>query len=72
MVGSNKLPYEEDTEALAANLLETKILLSSVMSDAAKGARFMSPVTKDYFLATPMCDPEFTKVPHKHFPLHAR
>ena len=57
-VGGDKLPCDNDAGAPAANLLETKILLNSVMSDASKGARFMSADIKDHFLATPMRDPE--------------
>ena len=71
-VGGDKLPYEEDAGAPAANLLETKILLNSVISDAAKGARFMSADIKDHFLATPMHDPEYMRVPYKHFPADIR
>ena len=57
-VGGDKLEYSDDTGSLAANLLETKIIINSVISDAKKGARFMSADIKDHFLATPMIDPE--------------
>ena len=67
-VGGDRLPYEEYAGAPAANLLETKILINSVISDAAKGARFFSADVKDHFLATPMANPECMKVKFKHLP----
>ena len=38
LADSNKLPCNEDAGAPAVNLLETKMLLNSVISDATKGA----------------------------------
>ena len=67
-VGGDRLPYEEDARALTANLLETKILINSVVLDAAKGARFFSTIIKDYFLAIPMRNSEYMKVKFKHLP----
>ena len=52
--GGNKLHYDEDTRGPATNLLKIKMLLNSIISDATKGARFMSADMKDHFLATPM------------------
>ena len=68
VVGGDRLTYEDDAGSPAASLLETKILLSSVISDAHKGARFMSLDLKEYFLATPMERPEYMKVNISHFP----
>ena len=51
---------------LAANLLETKVLINSTISDANKGVKFMSADIKDHFLATPMRDPEYMRVQYKH------
>jgi hypothetical protein len=48
-VGGDKLSYDEDTGSPAASLLETKLMLNSVISDAAKGAKFMSMDLKDFF-----------------------
>ena len=55
----DKLQYLEDAGPPASNIIETKILLNSVISDACKGARFMSMDLKDYFLNTPMHRPEY-------------
>ena len=69
MVGGDRLSYSSDTGSPAASLLETKLLLNSTISDAQKGARFMSLDLKDFFLVTPMMKPEYMKVPIKYFPI---
>ena len=68
VVGGDKLTYDEDTGSPAASLLESKLLFNSTISDAKKGARFMSLDLKDFFLATPMHRPEYMKIPYKYFP----
>ena len=60
--------YDDDPGSPAELLLETKILLNSVISNACKGARFMSLDLKDYFLGTPMETPEVMCVQLKYFP----
>ena len=42
VVGGDKLDYEDNASSPAANLLETKLIIDSVISDADKGAQFMS------------------------------
>ena len=54
VVGGNKLSYDQDTGAPAVSLLETKILLNSVISGIKHVARFISCDLKDFFLGTPM------------------
>ena len=49
-------------------MLETKLMLNSVISDATKGSRFLTMDIKDHFLATPMANPEYMKIPYKYFP----
>ena len=68
IVGGDRLDYQNDAGAPAANLLEIKILLNSTISGAAKGARFICADIKDYFLATPMENPEYMKVRYKYIP----
>ena len=46
-VGGNKLPFEDDFGSPASNLLETKVLINSTISDASKGARFMGADISD-------------------------
>ena len=67
-VGGDKLPYHDDAGSPAADLLETKILLNSTISDAKRGARFMCLDIKDHFLATPMQHPEYMRVKMKYIP----
>ena len=57
--GGNKLSYPLDDGSPAADMLETKILINSTISDAHKGAQFMSTDIKDFFLASPMERPEY-------------
>ena len=71
-IGEDRLDYKDDTRSPAANLLETKILLNSVISDAHRGARFMSADIKDHFLVTPMDQPEYMKVHYKYIPKDIR
>ena len=61
-VGGDRLDYEDDAGSSAANLLETKILLNSIISDARKGARFMYLDIKDHFLGTPITDLDHMQV----------
>ena len=67
-VGGDRLTYLDDVGSPGANLMETKILVNSTISDASRGARFMSADIKDYFLATPMAQAEYMKVQYKHIP----
>ena len=68
IIGSNKLSYSHDMGSPAANLIETKILLNSVISESDKGARFMTLDLKDHFLASPMQDAEYMKIPQCYIP----
>ena len=72
VVGGDKLPYDSDSGSPATNMLETKLLFNSVISDAKEGARFCSMDLKDMFLHTPMREPEYMKVPFKYFPEDVR
>ena len=49
---SDKLDYDKETASPSTNLLETKLLINSVLSDAHKGARFLGIDIKDFFLLT--------------------
>ena len=68
VVGGDRLAYDEDTGSPAASLLETKVLLNSVIGDAAKGAKFMTCDIKNFFLSTPMLKPEYMKIPKDTIP----
>jgi hypothetical protein len=58
-VGGDKLPYDDDAGSPAASLLESKLIINSTISDADKGARFLTADLKDNFLASPMKNNEF-------------
>ena len=66
-VGGDRLPYPDDAGASVSNILETKILINSVISDSKRGARFMSADVKGFFLNSPMKRPEYmpTSIFHK-------
>lgn len=69
VVGGDKLDYTMDAGSPAASLIETKLLLNSVISDHKKhNSRFMTCDIKDFFLASPMRDAEYMRLPYKHFP----
>ena len=68
IVGGDKLPCNDDAKSPAADLLETKILLNSPISDSKRGSRFMCLDVKDHFLTTPMQHPEYMRVKIKHIP----
>jgi len=52
-VGGDRLTYTLDARSPAANMMETKFLLNSVILDAKKGAKFMTADLKDHCLNTP-------------------
>ena len=68
MVGGDRLTYAEDTCSPTTDIIETNILLNSVISDANRGARFLSLNLKAFYLVSPMDDPEFMKVHISKFP----
>ena len=67
VVDGNKLSYANDTGSPAASPFKTELLLNSTIPDAHKGTRLMCLDLKDFFIATPMQEPEFMKVPFKYF-----
>ena len=60
-VGGDKLDFPYDAGSPADSLLQTKLILNSTISDAKKGARFLSADLKDNFLASPMEENEYTR-----------
>ena len=55
-VGGDKLTYHKDAGSSAANIMETKLLINSVISGAKKGARFMSADLKGFSGTHPWSD----------------
>ena len=62
------MPCEEDAGSLATNLLETKILINSPISDADNGARFILANIKGYSLTTLIENLEYIRVKYYHIP----
>ena len=54
--------YYNDTASLATDILETKIIINSTISDMRRGAKFMTLDIKDQFLAMKMKDLEYMRV----------
>ena len=67
-MGGDRLIYLDDAGSPAANLMETKLLINSIISHAKDRSRFMSADIKNYFLATPMAQSEYMKVQYKYVP----
>ena len=58
-VGGDKLSYDDDTGSPTASLLEAKLLANSVILDHKKhNSKFCAIDLKDFFLNTPMAEPE--------------
>ena len=70
--GGDRLDYAGDASSPATTNAETKILFNSVISDAHKGARFISADLADFFLESTMDEPEFMRIHSKYFPAEMR
>ena len=66
-VGGDVLEYYGDASSPAASLLESKLLINGVISDAHHGARFLTLDIKDYFLQSILEDPEYIRIHYKYF-----
>ena len=68
-VGGGKLLYKEETSSPTTDLLETKILLNSTISDAHKGVQLMDINIKNFFLITslPTTKNKYMKIHKKSF-----
>ena len=64
VVGGDKLPYPEYASSPAASMLDTTLMVNSVISDASKGTRFLSADLKDFFLGSRMVTQEYMKIPY--------
>ena len=54
VVGGDKLPYSGDTSSPATSILDTKLIVNSVISDSSEGVRFLSTNLGDFFLGSEM------------------
>ena len=72
IVGRDKLDYTEDMGLPVANLLEIKILINSMISNAKCRARFIYADIKDYFLTIVMKDLEYMRIKYQYIPYDIR
>ena len=66
-IGGDVLDYDNNTSSPAASLLETKLLLNSVILDADIGARFMTADLKDFFMQSFLEEPVYIRIHGKYF-----
>ena len=67
LVGGEILEYPDDSSSPAASILDSKLLFNSTISDARRGARFISYYFKVLFLETPMSRAEYMSIHSKYF-----
>ena len=65
-VGGDRLDFEDDTSSPAVSLLDTKIMLNSVISDAHKGARYCTADIVNFYLNNPMQKYRYMKIPLRY------
>ena len=66
-VGGDKLICEFEVAIPVASILESKVLINSVILDAHRGARFLKLDIKDFFLCSCLSDLEFMRIKAKYF-----
>ena len=66
-IGGDKLIFLGDTGSPAADLLETKLMANSIISDAHKGARCLNLDIKDFFLQSFLPRPEYMRIHSRYF-----
>ena len=67
IVGGDKLTCDFNVASPAASILETKLIINSVILDAHKGARFLTLDIKDFFLCSTLDDLEYMTIKAKYF-----
>ena len=67
-VGGNNLTYEGDPRSPETSLLDLKIHLNSVISDAHKGARYLTADIINYYLNKPMANFQYMHIRLKEIP----
>ena len=64
--------YNQDVGSHVVPLLETKLLVNSVVLDARNGTRFLSCDLKENFLASPISRPEYMRILYEYIPTDIR
>ena len=60
--------YSADAGTPTTDLVETNILINSVISDSNKGASFLLLDFKNSYLSSIMPEPEYMSIRHKFIP----
>jgi hypothetical protein len=68
-VGGDRLDAYQDVRSPAVGLIDTKLHLNSVISDAHKGARYFTVDLKDFFLQSLMHIFQYMRVHRKYLPI---
>jgi hypothetical protein len=68
VVGGDKLDAYQDVRSPAVGLIDTKLHLNSVISDAHRGARYLTTDIKDFFLQSLMKIFQYMKVHRRYLP----
>ena len=68
-IGGDQLPYSGPTAAQTAALEVMRLLLNALVSE---GANLMTLDIKDFYLGTPLDEPEFMRIPLKFIPLYVQ
>jgi len=66
--GGDRLDYPEDPISPAVSIIDTKIHINSTISDAKKGARYMTMDINIFYLGTPMKFFQYIRVPQRLIP----
>ncbi len=66
-IGGDKLVFSGGTGSPAADLLETKLMANSIISDAHKGGRCLNLDIKDFFLQSYIPQPEYMHIHSRYF-----
>ena len=64
-VGGDRLDYEDDSSFPVVAILDTKIMLNSIIPDAHKGTFFCTADIKNFYLNNPMKKYRYIKIPLK-------
>ena len=67
-VGGDKLTYDGNPSSPAISLLDLKIHLNSVISDACKGDRYLTADIINYYLNNPMENYQYRRIHLKDIP----
>ena len=67
-VGGDKLTYDGYPSSPAIRLLDLKIHLNSIISDARKGARYLTSDIINYYLNNPMANYQYMRIHLKDIP----